>query len=207
MNSLLLNLLEDEAGFILSAELIVIATVLVLGMTTALVAVRDSVTAELTDVAGSLRNLDQSYYYSGIRGCRKGNTFSSWTAGSAFNDAYLRTNGPVQDLCGHDIILGSEAPAPGSCKPLCPTAPISITPPANCSRPARVQQGPFLLSPLQGQASRSQPGAIYYPQSVNQHAETVLPMQAPCPSSAPCGKKARQSQQLPKLPQGPLQVW
>jgi hypothetical protein len=202
MNPLLIDLLEDEAGFLLSAELVVVATVLVLGMTTALVAVRDSVTAELTDVANSIRSLDQSYYYSGIRGCAKGTIFASWTPGSASNDAYLRTSGPVQEFCGQDLVLGPGGALPEGAKPFCSPLPVPITPPPGYSQPGSFQQGQILHGPILGGPSLGVPQGTYYPQS-----ETVLPVQSPCPSTAPCGQKARPEAQLPKAPQGPLQVW
>ena len=42
------KLWKDEAGFLVSAELIFVATILVIGLVTGLVAVRNAVTSELT---------------------------------------------------------------------------------------------------------------------------------------------------------------
>lgn len=75
----------DESGFIISTELVLIATVGVIGMTAALACVRDSVVGELNDVAGAIGSLNQSYCYTGFSAaspqCCKSRTF-----GSCFTD-------------------------------------------------------------------------------------------------------------------------
>jgi ABC-type dipeptide/oligopeptide/nickel transport system permease subunit len=78
--SLLHRLWNDEAGFIVSAELILIATVLVIGMLVGLATVRDNIVMELADVADAFSEIVQSYSFSGITG------HSSSTAGSLFID-------------------------------------------------------------------------------------------------------------------------
>ncbi|HAH47140.1 hypothetical protein [Gimesia sp.] len=71
---------NDENGFVVSTELVLIATVLVLGMIVGLTTLRDQVIAELADVAAAFSNSNQSYSFSGITG------HSSSTAGSLFID-------------------------------------------------------------------------------------------------------------------------
>lgn len=71
---------SDEAGFIVSAELVLIATILVLGMIVGLVSVRDQVVQELGDIAYAIGLINTSYSFSGITG------HTSSTAGSAFDD-------------------------------------------------------------------------------------------------------------------------
>jgi len=110
MKKLLQDLWRDEAGFLLSAELVVIATVAVLGLTVMLVAVRDSVGGELTDLANSLRNIDQSYGYGGMRGHQTQQGYTSWTAGSKFLDPHLREPGSEQDIVVEDHIVGCRLP-------------------------------------------------------------------------------------------------
>jgi len=75
-----MRLWNDEAGFIVSAELVLIATILVLGMIVGLVSVRDQVVQELGDIALAIGFINQSYSFSGITG------HTSSTAGSAFDD-------------------------------------------------------------------------------------------------------------------------
>lgn len=57
---------KKEAGFIVSAELVLIATILVIGLIVGMVAIRDALTAEMHDVAEAIGALDQSYFFDGI---------------------------------------------------------------------------------------------------------------------------------------------
>ncbi|MHC2070599.1 Flp family type IVb pilin [Bremerella sp. T1] len=78
--SLMKRLWNDEAGFVVSAELILIATIAVLGLIVALDTVRNAITSELSDVAGAIQDVNQSYSYSEVLG------HSARVAGSAFAD-------------------------------------------------------------------------------------------------------------------------
>ena len=60
------DLWNDQAGFIISAELVLISTVGVIGLVTGLTCVRNAVNAELSDVACAITSLDQSYSYTGF---------------------------------------------------------------------------------------------------------------------------------------------
>ncbi len=74
------RLWADEAGFVVSTELVLVATTLVVGMLVGLVTVRDQVVQELGDVALAVGNVNQSYQYNGVTG------HTSATAGSDFLD-------------------------------------------------------------------------------------------------------------------------
>ena len=80
------KLWKDEAGFVVSAELIFIATLLVIGLVTGWVAVRNAVTSELTEVAQAIGAVDQSYSYNGKSNC------SSATAGASVTDTFNSLN-------------------------------------------------------------------------------------------------------------------
>ena len=75
------KLWNDEAGFVMSVELILVATIAVIGLLAGLTAVRDGVVSELSDVAGAVQDLNQSYSYNGVVG------HSSTNVGSNFVDA------------------------------------------------------------------------------------------------------------------------
>jgi hypothetical protein len=60
------RLWSDEAGFIVSAELVLVSTILVIGMIVGLVSVRNQVVQELVDVGQAVGSLSQSYAYGGI---------------------------------------------------------------------------------------------------------------------------------------------
>jgi len=85
---------KDERGFVVSTELVLIATILVIGMIVGLVTVRDAVVQELGDIATAIGNINHSYSFSGVSGCTSG------TAGSEFQDEY--------DACSH--FLGGDPP-------------------------------------------------------------------------------------------------
>lgn len=57
------RLWSEQDGFIVSAELLLIATLLVIGLVTGLASVRDSVVTELADVAQAIANLNQTYSF------------------------------------------------------------------------------------------------------------------------------------------------
>ena len=60
------TLWNDEAGVVLSAELVLISTILVIGMITGLVELQCAIVSELTDLSSAFGNLDQSYQTSGF---------------------------------------------------------------------------------------------------------------------------------------------
>jgi len=71
---------RGEEGFVVSSELVLIATLLVIGLLVGLVAIRNAVTGELADVARAIGNTDQSYSYTGITG------HTAAVSGAAFVD-------------------------------------------------------------------------------------------------------------------------
>lgn len=84
---MLRTLLNDEAGFIVSAELVLVATILVIGLIVGLSEVQHAVVAELNDVAEAIGSLNQSYLSSGFAAFKAdGTTVKSSTVGSAFTD-------------------------------------------------------------------------------------------------------------------------
>lgn len=76
---------NDEAGVIISTELILIVTILGIGLVVGLSTLRNDVVTELADTAQAISNIDQTYYFSGTTG------HSASTNGSAYND--------VADFC------------------------------------------------------------------------------------------------------------
>jgi hypothetical protein len=68
MNALLTKLHNDEAGFIISAELVLVATIAVLGVIVGLSEVAWNVNEELEDVGSAFNHLDQSYDIWGTKG-------------------------------------------------------------------------------------------------------------------------------------------
>ena len=79
-------LMHDEAGFIVSAELILVATILVIGLIVGLSEVQHAVVSELNDVADSIGSLNQGFYYSGLSS-RDGYKLKAAAYGSSFKDS------------------------------------------------------------------------------------------------------------------------
>lgn len=75
------TLLHDENGFIVSAELIIVATIVVLAMAVGLSEISFSVNNELEDVGSAVGSMNQSFYANGVQSIGKGGT-----AGSGFRD-------------------------------------------------------------------------------------------------------------------------
>jgi len=83
---MLKTLWNDEAGVILSAELVLIGTILVLGMIVGLVELQHSIVSELSDLASAFGNLDQSYTVSGLGSVKPGG-FKGRVYGASYTDA------------------------------------------------------------------------------------------------------------------------
>ncbi len=99
------TLWNDEAGVILSAELVLIATILVLGMIVGLVELQCSIVAELSDLGSAFGNLNQSYNISGFASSKGGNQFKARTHGAAYTDQ--------ADTCDCDQNLSIVCTDPG----------------------------------------------------------------------------------------------
>ena len=97
MKAIALNLLNDEAGFIVSSELILVATVAVLSLVVGLSEVSHAVNQELEDVGSALGAMQQSYVYRGLATRDKASV-----VGSFFEDH--------QDYCDSQFDIAGTAP-------------------------------------------------------------------------------------------------
>jgi len=101
--NLTMALFRDEAGFIVSAELVLVATICVVGLVVGLSEIAWGVNEELEDVGSAVGSLNQSYAYQGAAGCKGA------VAGSRFGDDY--------DFCDSQWNLACDVdPAPESYK-------------------------------------------------------------------------------------------
>jgi Flp pilus assembly pilin Flp len=78
MFALLQKLLRDEEGFVVSSELILIATIVSLSMAVGLTEVSHAVTRELIDVGNGFSRLNQSSRYRSL-----GSNNSQWNSNQA----------------------------------------------------------------------------------------------------------------------------
>jgi Flp pilus assembly pilin Flp len=94
---MLRKLWNDEAGFIISAELVLVATILVIGLIVGMVSLRNQIVQELTDVGQAIGSISQSFCFGGTwGGC--GGTWA-WTDSSCYLDK--------RDLCQADQVAGT----------------------------------------------------------------------------------------------------
>ena len=66
MKHLLKEIWKDERGFVVSAELVLIMTIGVLGMVVGISSIASSITNEMNDISNAFGAVDQSYWYSGL---------------------------------------------------------------------------------------------------------------------------------------------
>ena len=88
MKKLLQELIHNESGLILSAELVLVLTIAVLGVVVGLSQVQTAIVTELQDVSLAFSGMNQSYATPGFMGCGKWWGRTAFTAGSGFIDFY-----------------------------------------------------------------------------------------------------------------------
>lgn len=99
-----IQLLSDEAGFIVSAELVLVGTILVIGLIVGLSEVQHAVVSELGDVGEAVACLNQSYSYSGFSKAKSFNGgVAAFSRGSGFGDS-------VDDCDGNECDISCDAP-------------------------------------------------------------------------------------------------
>ena len=97
MNGLLAKLCADEAGFIVSVELVLLATIVLIGLLTGMTAIRDAVISEMSDVAGSVQDLNQGYRVYGVRGHSASTAGMDWLDFRDFCDIAEDTNAAIDN--------------------------------------------------------------------------------------------------------------
>lgn len=106
------RLWNDEAGFVISAELVLIVTIAILGMVVGLAAVRDGVTSELGDIAEAINALNQGYTYDGLLGHSASVAGSIWQDGTDFCDRGTSIDGAGDEACITHPDAQPNEPAP-----------------------------------------------------------------------------------------------
>ncbi len=99
-----IQLIRDDRGFVISIELVLLASIAVIGLIAGFSAMRDAVLSELSDVAGSVQSLNQSYIYYGVQG------HSGATAGSSHVDRldFCDSPGDEERAMDNCLVITSE---------------------------------------------------------------------------------------------------
>ena len=66
------KLLNDECGFVITAELVLVLTIAVLAMVVGLSAVRDAISQEMNDLSSAFGAIDQTNYTVGLHKAKSG---------------------------------------------------------------------------------------------------------------------------------------
>ncbi len=104
-------LLKDEGGFIVSAELVLVATLCVIGLVVGLSEVQHAINAELNDVGNAIGKLNQSYSFSGFHKIDAGGVTHAITYGSAYVDTTDDCDCNQCDIaCDAPVQEGPKAP-------------------------------------------------------------------------------------------------
>ena len=102
---MLRKLLQDETGFIVSAELVLVATLLVIGLIVGLSEIQHAIVNELNDVSDAIGKLNQSYSFSGfnktdngvVHAFTRGSTFVDTAENCDCNQCTIDCDAPVQE--------------------------------------------------------------------------------------------------------------
>ena len=112
----ILNALKnDENGFVVSAELVLVGTICVLGMIVGLSELSFNVNQELEDVGSAIGNINQTYYYTLASGKRvklseaqiSTSRTNATTAATSTATPQLRVRSKQRDAGGEKLVAGN----------------------------------------------------------------------------------------------------
>ncbi|MDX1967700.1 MAG: hypothetical protein SFV23_11055 [Planctomycetaceae bacterium] len=101
------KLYTEECGAVLSAELVLVLTILVVGVIVGLSEVAVAVNTELNDLSNAIGAVDQSYFFTGFKGQGTNDKQKSASAGSRFDDK--NDDCDVNTSC--DLVCGAPGAA------------------------------------------------------------------------------------------------
>jgi len=97
------DLWNDERGAVVTSELVLLGTVGVVGATVGAQKLSKALNEEMTDLAHSIRSLDQSYTIPERKTC-----FGAWSAGSCFKQ--MPVEQAIRDLGVEEVPAQQNAP-------------------------------------------------------------------------------------------------
>lgn len=87
MRSTAFHFWSDESGFIVSAELVLIATILVLGLIVGMTSVQNAIVFQLNNIGWAFSSLNQSFFIPGFFGCKGASSAGSFFVNQNLNAA------------------------------------------------------------------------------------------------------------------------
>ena len=203
----LTTFLRDESGYVMSAELALLGTVAGVGLVAGLSSAQDAMNAELDNVAGAFRSMDQSFGHRGFKRLDREGQLKSWTANSFFFDEEHKEKN-AEFIEQHNTEEGRyveidrcEKKAPELVKPrevhsdvaneveLVPPRVDTVAPPvvddAEPVAPKFDQLPSFPVAPRQVEQAQPEPLGSPSVESLTVPCETCPPMVTRLPSYAP----------------------
>lgn len=110
---LLQRLWHDEAGFVLTTEMTMVASVLVIGLTAGAVTIRDQLVQELADVSMAISSFNQSFSYAGVTACNASSAGTNFIDGNDFCDENPENAVGFPAACANLHQDDEEEPFPG----------------------------------------------------------------------------------------------
>lgn len=98
------RLWHDQFGGVVSTELISLGAVALFGLTVALTSIRDAVVSEISDVAGSFQDFNQSYSFDSVAG------HAGTTSGSSYTDTTDHCDTPGDVAGAADNCISMDVP-------------------------------------------------------------------------------------------------
>ena len=105
------KLFNDEAGFVISAELVLVLTIGVLAMAVGLTAVRDSISQELVDLSDAFGAAQQTFHVAGVSKAKTSGTHAN-ISGFGYNDNTDDCDCKgltITEVCGKNDVSGGAA--------------------------------------------------------------------------------------------------
>lgn len=115
MLNLLKQLRRDEYGVILSAEIVIVGSLLVVGLITGVSCLQRSVDGELRDLGNAIGSLDQSYSFVGHYKPPTNGKCCAWTAGSSYRNCETAHDACQDELVGVTDCCQAIAVGCGQC--------------------------------------------------------------------------------------------
>jgi|SRR5579872_511842 len=100
---------KDESGFIVSSELVLIATICVIGLIVGLVEIQWAVVGELNDVGDAIGSLNQGFQFAGFTDFKTFSTSGNRIKGQTFGSFFFDT---VDECDNNQCTIGCDAPTP-----------------------------------------------------------------------------------------------
>jgi hypothetical protein len=92
------NFFDEENGFIISTEALMLGTIVVIGLLVGIDRIQDSVVQELADFASAIGILDQSFTYTGVAaGASSTDGSESEDAADGYDNVPLNLGNPASD--------------------------------------------------------------------------------------------------------------